>query len=294
MGPDTKIGPPRLGGLHHRLRDPSLAVVLREAALQPGARSRREHLRDHRRRLTHRAHPPERDPDARRRELVQWRDWRRRAGDGSARGLSLDRRRFRRGRLLRRQHHASTHRPRGHHPHGRGRGWHHEWQRHPGGAGAAPHRGRHDLPARRIPPAQHGRAHQPAAGKSAPTASSRCVAGCGGASYADGEPALPAPARFAPTTSPRDPMARSPSPRQWPQLAPNGSTIFRKAIRTIGLDGRLGTLAGLGGPACPDYVNLCGVDGPGAERKLQPEQPLDRRRRQGLRTHPADGLRSDR
>jgi YD repeat-containing protein len=65
-------------------------------------------------------------------------------------------------------------------------------------------------------------------------------------------------------------MARSPSPRQWPQLAPNGSTIFRKAIRTIGLDGRLGTLAGLGGPACPDYVNLCGVDGPALSANFSP------------------------
>jgi RHS repeat-associated protein len=97
----------------------------------------------------------------------------------------------------------------------------------------------------------------------------RCVAGCGGASYADGEPALPALLDRA------DDIAEGPDgtltfTAAVAQLAPNGSTIFRKAIRTIGLDGRLGTLAGLGGPACPDYVNLCGVDGPALSANFSP------------------------
>ncbi|MBK6514007.1 MAG: hypothetical protein IPG04_07775, partial [Polyangiaceae bacterium] len=76
---------------------------------------------------------------------------------------------------------------------------------------------------------------------------SRCVAGCGGASYADVEPALTA------LLDRCDDIAEGSDGTLYltaavAQLAPNGSTIFRKAIRTIGLDGRLGTLAGLGGP----------------------------------------------
>jgi YD repeat-containing protein len=97
----------------------------------------------------------------------------------------------------------------------------------------------------------------------------RCVAGCGGASYADGEPALTA------LLDRCDDIAEGPDGTLYftsavAQLAPNGSTIFRKAIRTIGLDGRLGTLAGLGGPECQDNVNLCGVDGPALSANFSP------------------------
>ncbi len=97
----------------------------------------------------------------------------------------------------------------------------------------------------------------------------RCVAGCGGASYADGEPALAA------LLDRCDDIAEGPDGSLYftaavAQLAPNGSTIFRKAIRTIGLDGRLGTLAGLGGPECQDNVNLCGVDGPALSANFSP------------------------
>ncbi|MBK8939706.1 MAG: hypothetical protein IPM79_19315 [Polyangiaceae bacterium] len=97
----------------------------------------------------------------------------------------------------------------------------------------------------------------------------RCVAGCGGTSYADGEPALTA------LLDRCDDIAEGPDGTLYftaavAQLAPNGSTIFRKAIRTIGLDGRLGTLAGLGGPECQDNVNLCGVDGPALSANFSP------------------------
>ncbi|MBK6520519.1 MAG: hypothetical protein IPG04_41945, partial [Polyangiaceae bacterium] len=97
----------------------------------------------------------------------------------------------------------------------------------------------------------------------------RCVAGCGGASYADGEPALTA------LLDRCDDIAEGSNGTLYftaavAQLAPNGSTIFRKAIRTIGLDGRLGTLAGLGGPECQDNVNLCGVDGPALSANFSP------------------------
>ncbi|MBK8943605.1 MAG: hypothetical protein IPM79_39930, partial [Polyangiaceae bacterium] len=51
--------PPRLGGLLPSLRDPSAAVLLREAALRSRAGARRQPLRHHRQRLAHPAHPAE-------------------------------------------------------------------------------------------------------------------------------------------------------------------------------------------------------------------------------------------
>jgi hypothetical protein len=58
-GADTKIGPHVSEGCTSAFEIPALAVVLREAALQPDARSRRKHLRDHREWLAHSSHSAE-------------------------------------------------------------------------------------------------------------------------------------------------------------------------------------------------------------------------------------------
>ncbi|MBK6519284.1 MAG: hypothetical protein IPG04_35390 [Polyangiaceae bacterium] len=97
----------------------------------------------------------------------------------------------------------------------------------------------------------------------------RCVAGCGGGSYADGQPALTAGIEAM------DQLAEGPDGTIYftarvAQLAPNGTPLFRNAIRTIGTDGLLGTVAGLGGPQCQNNINLCGVGGPALSANFDP------------------------